>query len=98
MSARDRIAPFEFDPRTIEPGRLELVEPEPLAKPLVPVAEPPPPRARPWRRLLLWGGGLTLTALLGLEAYDLLAELFARSVWLGGAFALLLGAAVAGAL
>jgi putative membrane protein len=98
MSGRDRIAPFELDPRTIEPGRLELVEPEPLAKPLVPVPEPPPPRARPWRRLLLWGGGLTLTALLGLEAYDLLAELFARSVWLGGAFALLLGAAVAGAL
>jgi len=98
MSGRDRIAPFELDPATLEPGRLELVEPEPLAKPLVPVAEPPPPRARPWRRLLLWGGGLTLAALLGLEAYDLLAELFARSVWLGGAFALLLGAAVAGAL
>jgi putative membrane protein len=98
MSGRDRIAPFELDPATLEPGRLELVEPEPLAKPLVPVAEPPPARARPWRRLLLWGGGLTLTALLGLEAYDLLAELFARSVWLGGAFALLLGAAVAGAL
>jgi putative membrane protein len=98
MSGRDRIAPFELDPRTIEPGRLELVEPEPLARPLVPAPEPPPPRARPWRRLLLWGGGLTLTALLGLEAYDLLAELFARSVWLGGAFALLLGTAVAGAL
>jgi putative membrane protein len=98
MSGRDRIAPFELDPATLEPGRLELVEPEPLAKPLVPAAEAPPPRARPWRRLLLWGGGLTLTALLGLEAYDLLAELFARSVWLGGAFALLLGAAVAGAL
>jgi putative membrane protein len=98
MSGRDRIAPFELDPRAIEPGRLELVEPEPSAKPLVPVPESAPPRARPWRRLLLWGGGLTLTALLGLEAYDLLAELFARSVWLGGAFALLLGAAVTGAL
>ena len=98
MSGRDRIAPFELDPQALEPGRLELVEPEPWARPLVPAPEPPPPRARPWRRLLLWGGGLTLAALLGLEAYDLLAELFARSVWLGGAFALLLGAAVAGAL
>ena len=98
MSGRDRIAPFELDPQTLEPGRLELVEPEPLARPLVPAPEPPPPRARPWRRLLLWGGGLTLAALLGLEAHDLLAELFARSVWLGGAFTLLLGAALAGAL
>ena len=98
MSRRDRIAPFELDPATLEPGRLELVEPEPAPAPLVPVAEPPRPRARRWWRLLLWGGGLSLAALLGLEAYDLLAELFARSVWLGGAFALLLGAAVAGAL
>jgi putative membrane protein len=97
MSGRGRIAPFELDPATLAPGRLELVEPEPAPAPLVPVAEPPPSRARPWRRLLLWGGGLTLTAWLGVEAYDLLAELFARSVWLGGAFALLLGAAVAGA-
>jgi putative membrane protein len=97
MSGGDRIAPFELDPATLAPGRLELVEPAPPPAPLVPVAEPPPSRARPWRRLLLWGGGLTLTAWLGVEAYDLLAELFARSVWLGGAFALLLGAAVAGA-
>jgi len=98
MSGRDRIAPFELDPATLEPGRLELVEPEPEPAPLVPLPEPPPPRGRRWWRLLLWGGGLALAGVLGLEAYDLLAELFARSVWLGGAFALLLGAAVAGAL
>ncbi len=98
MSARDRIAPFELDPATLDPGRLELVEPEPSAAPLVPTPEPPPPRARPWRRLLLWGGGLSLFALLGLEAYDLIAELFARSVWLGGALAVLLGVTLAGAL
>jgi putative membrane protein len=97
MSAHERIAPFELDPATLEPGRLELVEPEPAGQPLVPVPEPPP-RARPWRRLLLWGGGLTLAALLGLEAHDLIAELFARSVWLGSAFALLLAATLAGAL
>jgi putative membrane protein len=98
MSRHDRIAPFELDPATLEPGRLELVEPEPEPAPLVPLPEPPPPRGRRWWRLLLWGGGLSLAGVLGLEAYDLLTELFARSVWLGGAFALLLGAAVAGAL
>ncbi|MCC2665977.1 MAG: hypothetical protein K0S35_3899, partial [Geminicoccaceae bacterium] len=85
-------------PATLDPGRLELVEPEPAPAPLVPTPEPPPPRLRPWRRLLLWGGGLSLLALLGLEAYDLIAELFARSVWLGGALAVLLGVTLAGVL
>jgi putative membrane protein len=98
MRDRERIAPFELDPATLAPGRIELVEPEPEPAPLVPVPVPPPPRGRPWVRLLLWGGGLSLAALLGLEAYDLLAGLFARSVWLGTGFALLLGAALAGAL
>ncbi|HEX5795714.1 MAG TPA: TIGR01620 family protein [Geminicoccaceae bacterium] len=98
MSRRERIAPFELDPTTLDPSRLELVEPEPAPAPLVPAPEPPPTRARPWRRLLLWGGALSLLALLGLEAYDLLAELFARSVWFGGALALLLGITLAGAL
>jgi putative membrane protein len=98
MRDRERIAPFELDPATLAPGWIELVEPEPEPAPLVPVPVPPPPRGRPWVRLLLWGGGLSLAALLGLEAYDLLAGLFARSVWLGTGFALLLGAALAGAL
>ena len=81
------------------PGRLELVEPEPGPQPLVPVPAPAAPaRARPWRRLLVWSGGLFLVGLLGLQAHDLLVELFDRSVWLGGAAALLLAGVAAGAL
>jgi putative membrane protein len=98
MSGRDRIAPFELDPARLDPGRLELVEPEPAPAPLVPLAEPPRPRPRPWRRLLLSGGGLLLAGLLGLEAYDFVADLFDRSVWLGAGFAVLLGATVTGAV
>jgi putative membrane protein len=98
MSSRDRIAPFELDPARIDPARFELVEPEPAPAPLVPLAEPPPARARPWRRLLLGGGGLLLAGLLGVEAYDFVADLFTRSVWLGATFALLLGATVTGAV
>jgi putative membrane protein len=99
MSARDPIAPFELDPASIAPGRLELVEPEPGPQPLVPVPAPSAPaRSRPWRRLLVWSGGLFLLGLLGLQAHDLLVELFDRSVWLGGAAALLLAGLAAGAL
>jgi putative membrane protein len=98
MSGRDPIAPFELDPATLEPGRLELVEPEPAPAPLVPIEEPPPPRARPWRRLLVAGGSLLLAGLLGVEAHDYLADLFERSVWLGSGFAIVIGVTVAGAL
>jgi putative membrane protein len=97
MSARDPIAPFELDPASVPPGRLELVEPEPEAAPLVPVAAPPAP-ARPWRRLLLWSAALLVLGLSGLEAHDFAAQLFERSVWLGAGFALLLAGLVAGAL
>ena len=86
MRGRDRIAPFELDPATLAPGRLELVEPEPPAA----AAGAACPRRR--RRVRGRGAGCCCgaagsrwPALLGLEAYDLLAELFARSVWLGGA-------------
>ncbi len=98
MTGRDRVAPFELDPATLEPARFELVEPEPQPSPLVPLEEPPPPRARPWRRLLLGGGSLLVAGLLGLEAYDFLADLVDRSPLLGGGFALLIGATAAGAL
>jgi putative membrane protein len=96
MTDRDPIAPFELDPVKVGPGRLELVEPEATPAPLVPVVPPSPGPARPWRRLLFWSAGLLLFGLLGLEAHDLLVELFDRSAWLGGAFALLLGGLVAG--
>jgi putative membrane protein len=99
MTGREPIAPFELDPGSLAPDRLELVEPEPDAAPLVPVPTPPAPaRTRPWRRLLVWSGGLLLVGLLGLQAYDLLVGLFERSVWLGGSAAVLLGGVVAGAL
>ncbi len=98
MTGREPIAPFELDPGSLAPGRLELVEPEPAPAPLVPVVSPPSAPARPWRRLLLWSAGLLLVGLTGLEAHDLLVELFERSAWLGGGFALLLGGLTAGAL
>jgi putative membrane protein len=97
MSTRPPLAPFELDPQTVEPGRIVLVEPEPS---LPAVVEPPPrpsPR-RPWRRLLLLGGAGFLAALLGLEAYDFVVDLFVRSDLLGGAFSVLLALAAAGAI
>ncbi len=98
MTGQEPIAPFELDPESLAPGRLELVEPEPAAAPLVPVVPPPAAPARPWRRLLLWSAGLLLIGLLGLQAHDLLVELLDRSAWLGAGFALLLGGVTAGAL
>lgn len=95
---REPVRPFELDPATLAPGRLELVAPEPGPAPLVPLAPPPPAPRRPWRTLFLAGGGVLVAGLLGLEAYDLLRDLLTRSVWLGGAFALALGAMTAGAL
>ena len=94
MTEPSRIAPFELDPTTA--GGLEVVPP-PVPAPVVPEpAEPPPPR--PWLRLFLGAGAALLIALLGLEAYDLLAGLFERSPLLGGGFAVLLALVAAGAL
>ncbi len=98
MTGQGPIAPFELDPGSLAPDRLELVEPEPAPAPLMPVLPPPGAPARPWRRLLVWSAGLLLVGLLGLEAHDLLVALFDRSAWLGGGFALLLGGLTAGAL
>jgi len=97
MSSRPPLAPFEIDPQQVDPGRIVLIEPEPS---LPVVVEPPPgpsPR-RPWRRLLLLGGAGFLAALLGLEAYDFVVDLFARSELLGAVFSLLLALAAVGAL
>ena len=98
MTGREPIAPFELDPARLDPARIELVEPEPAPAPLVPLEEPPTPRARPWRRLLFGGGSLLLAGLLGVEAYDFVSDLFGRSIWLGSAFAVLLGATATGAV
>jgi putative membrane protein len=94
MTEPSRIAPFELDPTTA--GGLEVVPP-PSPAPLVPEPAERPPR-RPWLRLFLGAGAALLLALLGLEAYDLLAGLFERSPLLGGGFALLLALVAAGAL
>lgn len=91
------IAPFELDPK-VEASRLEVVQPAPPPAPLVPERIAPPPPRRPWLRVLLGAGGALLLALLGLEAYDLLAGLFARSTLLGAAFALLIALVASGAL
>jgi putative membrane protein len=94
MTEPSRIAPFELDPTTA--GGLEVVPP-PSPAPVVPEPAERPPR-RPWLRLFLGAGAALLLALLGLEAYDLLAGLFERSPLLGGGFALLLALVAAGAL
>jgi len=97
MSERDPIAPFELDPRHLDPARIELVEePEP-APPALVALEPAPAVRRLWLRLLGAGAGLFLLGALGLEIYDYLAGLFERSLLLGGGLALLLAAALAGA-
>jgi putative membrane protein len=98
MSARKPIAPFELDPGKIDPDRITLVEPEPASLPAVAEVPAPAPPRRPWRRLLVLGGGGFLIALLGLEAYDFLVDLFERSSLLGTGFSLLLALAAAGAL
>lgn len=93
------IAPFELDPKTPGTAKIELVEPAPSSPvAVIEQASPAPPRRRPWWRLLLGAGAALLIALLGLEAYDLLVDLFARSIALGGAFTLLIGLAAGGAL
>ena len=95
MSRRERIAPFRARPDNARSGparagRGRSRPPAPLVRrrrrhhPRPALAAAPP-----------WGG--VLLRLLGLEP-DLLAELFARSVWLGGAPPPLIGITLAGAL
>ena len=95
MTEPSRIAPFELDPTTA--GGLEVVPPPAPPVPVVPEPAERPPR-RPWLRLFVGAGAALLLALLGLEAYDLLAGLFERSPLLGAGFALLLALVAAGAL
>lgn len=98
---KDPVAPFELDPTKLKPGDIDLIQPEPdgpLPAPLAPSIEPDEPKSRPWLRLLLGAGSLFVLGLLGLDAYDAAAELFGRSIWLGGGFSLLLGLVAAGAI
>ncbi|MGH1478520.1 MAG: YcjF family protein [Geminicoccales bacterium] len=101
MRTKDPVAPFELDPAKLKPGDIELLQPEPdgpLPAPLAPLIEPDEPKNRSWLRLLVGAGSLFVLGLLGLDAYDAAVELFTRSVWLGGAFSLLLGLVAAGAI
>ncbi|MGH6912422.1 MAG: YcjF family protein [Geminicoccales bacterium] len=98
MTGRDHLEPFELDPRTLDPARIELVEPD-ASTPLAPLApEPPPPRSRAWLRLFLTGLGLFVLALLGLEAYQYIDSLFETSPALGTLFTALLVLIALGAL
>jgi putative membrane protein len=95
MTEPPRVAPFELDPTTV--GSLEVVPPPSLPAPVLPEPAERPPR-RPWLRLFFGAGAALLIALLGLEAYDLLAGLFERSVPIGAGFALLIALVAAGAI
>jgi putative membrane protein len=96
MSERRPIAPFELDPRQTD--RLELVPPEAPPAPVVVEPAVVAPSRRPWLRLFVVAGSVLLIGWLGLEAYDFVAGLFARSPLLGAGFALLLALVAVGAL
>jgi putative membrane protein len=97
MSARQPVAPFELEPS--EAGQLEVVPPEaPLPPVLVEPAAVVPHSRRPWLRLFVSAGIVLLVGWLGLEAYDFVAGLFARSPILGVGFAVVLALFVLGAL
>jgi putative membrane protein len=96
MTERRLIAPFELEPSQAE--RLELVPPDAPPAPVVVERDVLPPSRRPWLRLFVAAGAVLLIGWLGLEAYDFVAGLFARSTPLGAAFALLLGLVALGAL
>jgi len=98
MSARPPIAPFELDPQRLEPAQLQLVEAPDAQHPAVVVPDPGDRPRRPWLRLFLGAAGIALLGMLGLEAYDYLASLFARSALLGGLFSALFGLLAIGAL
>ena len=77
MSARKPIATVRARPRRspeLHRGRAGAAVAAGRAR-SVPAPAPP---ARPWRRLLVLGGGAFLFALLGVEAYDFLVDLFER--------------------
>jgi putative membrane protein len=99
MSTGKPVFPFELDPRTLDPARIELVEEaDPSQLPQVAPLPPPPRQPRLLGRLFLGSLGLLLLVLLGLEAYDGLLSLYERSAALGTAVALLLAGVLAGAV
>ncbi|MGI9416836.1 MAG: TIGR01620 family protein [Geminicoccaceae bacterium] len=101
MTQKERVRPFEIDPATLKPGDFTIVQPEPegsLPAPLAPAIEPDEPKRRPWLKVFLGAAAAFALGVVGLDAYDYAVSLFERSVWLGGAFSLLLALVAAGAV
>ena len=97
MTERSPVAPFELDPERAD--RLELVPPDAPPPPvLVEPAAVVPQSRRPWLRLFFGAGIVLLVGWLGLEAYDFVAGLFARSPLLGVGFAVVLALVALGAI
>jgi putative membrane protein len=96
MTQQQPIAPFEVDPKHAD--RLELVPPEAPPAPVIVERPIVPSSRRPWLRLFFSAGLVLLLGWLGLEAYDFVAGLFARSPILGVGFATLLALVALGAI
>jgi putative membrane protein len=83
--------PFELDPATLDPARIELVEESVGAGEPEPVLPPePPPRRRRWRRWFAASLSVALASALVIQAVSWTRSLMAESPLLGVPMALLL--------
>ncbi|MEM9440744.1 MAG: TIGR01620 family protein [Pseudomonadota bacterium] len=101
MKQKERVRPFEIDPQNLKPGDFEVLQPEPdgtLPAPLAPVDAVDTHHRRPWLKMFLGGTAAFALGVVGVDAFDYAVSLFERSVWLGGAFSMLLVLALTGAL
>ena len=101
MKKKESIRPFEIDPATLKPGDIEILQPEPdgtVPAALAPAEVAAEGKPRPWLKLFLGAAGAFALGVVGLDAFDYAQGLFARSVWLGGGFSLLLVLTAIGAI
>ena len=96
MTERQPVTPFELDPERAD--WLEVVPPEAPAPPVLVEPTVVPQSRRPWLRLFFGAGIVLLAGWLGLEAYDFVAGLLARSPILAIGFGVVLALVALGAV